>query len=280
MDTKTPFWLNPYCLLLWKPSFFSLSILQKYTNDGQDMDKIPGGASGIGRAVCQALAAEGASIVVTDLNNQGAQETIDSLSKHSDNRHVSYSLDVSSGEEVRKVLEYIISGYKKPPCILVNSAGITSDDFVLNMDEEKFDKVIQVNLKGTFLMTQAVAKVMVDQGITNGSIVNLASIVGKVGNLGQANYAASKAGVEGLTRTCAKELGKFGVRCNAILPGFIETPMTDAVPEKVLEKLKKQIPMQKFGKPSDVADVVTFLVSDKSSYITGASIEVTGGLFM
>ena len=111
------------------------------------MDKIPGGASGIGRAVCQALAAEGASIVVTDLNNQGAQETIDSLSKHADNRHVSYSLDVSSGEEVRKVLEYIISGYKKPPCILVNSAGITSDDFMLNMDEEKFDKVIQVNLK-------------------------------------------------------------------------------------------------------------------------------------
>lgn len=106
-----------------------------------------GGASGIGRAVCQALAAEGASVVVTDLNNQGAQETTDSLSKHADSRHTNYSLDVASGEEVRKVLEYIISGYKKPPCILVNSAGITSDDFLLKMDEEKFDKVIQVNLK-------------------------------------------------------------------------------------------------------------------------------------
>ncbi|KAM7426685.1 hypothetical protein ABFA07_022064 [Porites harrisoni] len=239
-----------------------------------------GGASGIGRAVCQALATEGAGVIVTDLNSQGTQETLDSLSQHASLKHKNYSLDVSSGEEIHKVLEYIISGYKKPPCILVNCAGITSDEFLLKMDEERFDKVIKVNLKGTFLMTQAVAKVMVDQGVKNGSIVNLASIVGKVGNLGQVNYAASKAGVEGLTRSCAKELTKFGVRCNAVLPGFIETPMTEAVPEKVIEKLKKQIPMLRLGQPSDVADVVTFLASDRSSYITGASIEVTGGLFM
>ncbi|KAM7427764.1 hypothetical protein ABFA07_021154 [Porites harrisoni] len=241
---------------------------------------VTGGASGIGRAVCQALATEGAGIIVTDLNSQGTQETLDSLSQHASLKHKNYSLDVSSGEKIHKVLEYIIGGYKKPPCILVNCAGITSDEFLLKMDEEKFDKVIKVNLKGTFLMTQAVAKVMVDQGVKNGSIVNLASIVGKVGNLGQVNYAASKAGVEGLTRSCAKELAKFGVRCNAVLPGFIETPMTEAVPEKVIEKLKKQIPMFRLGQPSDVADVVTFLASDRSSYITGASIEVTGGLFM
>ncbi|KAL9968358.1 hypothetical protein ACROYT_G026719 [Oculina patagonica] len=241
---------------------------------------VTGGASGIGRAVCQALAAEGASIVVTDLNNQGAQETTDSLSKHADSKHINYSLDVASGEEVQKVLECIISEYRKSPCILVNSAGITSDDFLLKMDEEKFDKVIDVNLKGTFLVTQAVAKLMVSEKVTNGSIVNLASIVGKIGNLGQANYAASKAGVEGLTKTCAKELARFGVRCNAVLPGFIQTPMTDAVPEKVLEKLKKQIPLARFGNPSDVADVITFLASDRSSYITGISIEVTGGLSM
>ena len=112
-----------------------------------DLLNILGGASGIGRAVCQALAAEGASIVVTDLNNQGAQETTESLSKHADNKHLNYSLDVASGEEVQKVLECIISEYRKPPCILVNSAGITSDDFLLKMDEEKFDKVIEVNLK-------------------------------------------------------------------------------------------------------------------------------------
>ncbi|CAH3190417.1 unnamed protein product, partial [Porites lobata] len=241
---------------------------------------VTGGASGIGRAVCQALATEGAGIIVTDLNSQGTQETLDSLSQHASLKHKNYSLDVSSGEEIHKVLEYIISGYKRPPCILVNCAGITSDEFLLKMDEEKFDKVIKVNLKGTFLMTQAVAKVMVDQGVKNGSIVNLASIVGKVGNLGQVNYAASKAGVEGLTRSCAKELAKFGVRCNAVLPGFIETPMTEAVPEKVIEKLKKQIPMFRLGQPSDVADVVTFLASDRSSYITGASIEVTGTVYM
>ncbi|XP_029207303.1 (3R)-3-hydroxyacyl-CoA dehydrogenase-like [Acropora muricata] len=241
---------------------------------------VTGAASGIGRAVCHAFATEGANVVVTDLNNQGIQETVDSLPKHADNRHSSYSLDVTSGDEIRKVLEYIINGYRKPPCVLVNSAGITSDDFLLKMDEEKFDKVIDVNLKGTFLVTQAVAKVMVDQGVANGAIVNLASIVGKVGNLGQVNYSASKAGVEGMTRTCAKELARFGIRCNAVLPGFIQTPMTDAVPDKVLEKLKKQIPLQRLGNPSDVADVVTFLASDRSSYITGTSIEITGGLFM
>ncbi|XP_068747368.1 (3R)-3-hydroxyacyl-CoA dehydrogenase-like [Montipora capricornis] len=241
---------------------------------------VTGGASGIGRAVCQALAREGASIVVTDLNDQGTQDTVDSLSKHVDSRHSNYSLDVTSGDEIRKVLEYIINGYRRPPCILVNSAGITRDDFLLTMDEEKFDKVIQVNLKGTFLMTQAVAKIMVDQGVANGAIVNLASIVGKVGNLGQVNYSASKAGVEGMTRTCAKELARFGVRCNAVLPGYIQTPMTDGVPDKVIEKYKKRIPLQRLGKPADVADVVTFLASDRSSYITGTSIEVTGGLFM
>lgn len=241
---------------------------------------VTGGGSGIGRAVCQALAAEGASIVVTDLNSQGAQDTTDNLSKHADNKHMNYSLDVSSGEEVQKVLECIVSEFKKPPCILVNSAGITKDEFLIKMDEKKFDKVIEVNLKGTFLVTQAVAKLMVSQRVTNGSIVNLASISGKMGNLGQVNYAASKAGVEGLTRTCARELARFGVRCNAILPGFIKTPMTDAVPEKVLEQVKKQIPLGRFGQPSDIADVVTFLASDRSSYITGASIEVAGGLAM
>lgn len=230
--------------------------------------------------MCQALAAEGASIVVTDLNNQKAGETTESLSRHADNKHLNYSLDVARGEEVQKVLECIISEYRKPPCILVNSAGIISDDFLLKMEEEKFDKVIEVNLKGTFLVTQAVAKLMVSEKVTNGSIVNLASIVGKIGNLGQANYAASKAGVEGLTRTCAKELGRFGVRCNAVLPGFIQTPMTEHVPEKVLENIKKQIPLARLGQPSDVADVITFLASDRSSYITGISIEVTGGLFM
>ncbi|CAH3186504.1 unnamed protein product, partial [Porites lobata] len=142
--------------------------------------RLKGGASGIGRAVCQALATEGAGVIVTDLNSQGTQETLDSLSQHTSLKHKNYSLDVSRGEEIHKVLEYIISGYKKPPCILVNCAGITSDEFLLKMDEEKFDKVIKVNLKGTFLMTQAVAKVKVDQGVKNGSIVNLASIVGKV----------------------------------------------------------------------------------------------------
>ncbi|CAH6790031.1 H2-Ke6 [Phodopus roborovskii] len=147
------------------------------------------------------------------------------------------------------------------------------------MSEEDWDRVIAINLKGTFLVTQAAAQALVSSGC-RGSIINISSIIGKVGNIGQINYASSKAGVIGLTQTAARELGRHGIRCNSVLPGFIATPMTQKMPEKVKDKVTAMIPLGHMGDPEDVADVVAFLASEDSGYITGAAVEVTGGLFM
>ncbi|XP_054911226.1 estradiol 17-beta-dehydrogenase 8 [Poeciliopsis prolifica] len=240
-----------------------------------------GGGSGIGRAVSQRLASEGASVVVADISEDSANETVGRLqSDLKGQSHMAAAVDVSSKESVKNLLTRIQTRYFQPPSVCVNSAGITQDDFLLSLEEEKFDRVIQVNLKGSFLVIQAVAQALVGCGAAKGSIITLGSIVGKVGNLGQANYAASKAGVEGLTRTAAKELSRFGIRCNCVLPGFITTPMTDEVPEKVLVKMKSLVPLGRMGEPAEVADVCAFLASDDSRYITGTSVEVTGGLFM
>merc|ERR1712080_469511 len=185
--------------------------------------------------------------------------------------------DVSSKDSVSDCFKQILDKYKRAPDIIVNSAGITKDGFMLRMKEEDFDQVIDVNLKGTFLVTQAAASLMKEQKLT-GSIVNIASIVGRTGNIGQANYTASKAGVIGFTKTAAKELGMFGIRVNVILPGFIKTPMTDVVPEKVKAGILASVPLGDFGDPEDIADVVAFLASSRSKYITGASLDVNGGL--
>ncbi|KAM4019486.1 (3R)-3-hydroxyacyl-CoA dehydrogenase isoform 2-T2 [Anomaloglossus baeobatrachus] len=210
---------------------------------------VTGGGSGIGRAVCRRLSQEGASVAVVDLNIESANETVRSLSRDVPGQeHVALTADVSRSESVAALMEQIQSRFSAPPRVAVNSAGITKDDFLLRLSEESFDSVLNVNLK--------------------------------VGNLGQANYAASKAGVEGLTRTAAKELSKFGIRCNTVLPGFIATPMTDKVPQKVLDKFAGMIPLGRLGQPEDVADVCAFLASDESKYITGASIDVTGGLYL
>ncbi|KAM9340382.1 (3R)-3-hydroxyacyl-CoA dehydrogenase [Symphorus nematophorus] len=242
---------------------------------------VTGGGSGIGRAVCQRFASEGASVVVADVSEESANETLGSLSSDLKGQgHMAAVVDVSSKESVKKLVTSIQARYFQPPSVCVNAAGITQDDFLLNMEEDHFDKVIRVNLKGSFLITQAVAQALVACGAPKGSIVTVGSIVGKVGNIGQANYASSKAGVEGLTRTAAKELSRFGIRCNCVLPGFISTPMTDKVPEKVISKMKSLVPLGRMGEPAEVADVCAFLASDDSRYITGASIEVTGGLFI
>ncbi|XP_058410622.1 (3R)-3-hydroxyacyl-CoA dehydrogenase isoform X2 [Diceros bicornis minor] len=169
--------------------------------------------------------------------------------------------------------------FSRPPSVVVSCAGITRDEFLLHMSEDDWDRVIAVNLKGIFLVTQAAAQALVSSGC-HGSIINISSIVGKVGNMGQTNYAASKAGVIGLTQTVARELARHGIRCNSVLPGFITTPMTQKMPQKVLDKVTGMIPMGHMGDPEDVADVVAFLASEDSGYITGASVEVTGGLFM
>lgn len=245
------------------------------------MTLVTGGGSGIGRAVCQRFASEGASVVVADISEESANETLASLpSGLRGQGHMSAAVDVSSKESIKRLVTGIQTHYFQPPSVCVNAAGITQDDFLLNMEEEQFDKVIQVNLKGSFLVTQAVAQALVACGAPKGSIVTVGSIVGKVGNVGQVNYAASKAGVQGLTRTAAKELSRFGIRCNCVLPGFITTPMTDKVPEKVISKMKVLVPMGRMGESAEVADVCAFLASDDSSYITGSCIEVTGGLFM
>ncbi|XP_044162248.1 (3R)-3-hydroxyacyl-CoA dehydrogenase [Bufo gargarizans] len=242
---------------------------------------VTGGGGGIGRAVCQRLSQEGASVVVVDCNIDSANETLRSLSRGVPGQdHVALTADVSRSESVRALMEQIQSHFSAPPRVTVNNAGITRDEFLLRLSEESFQSVLDVNLKGPFLITQAVAQSIVTSGQNGGSIINMGSIVGKVGNLGQASYAASKAGVEGLTKTAAKELAKFGIRCNTVLPGFIATPMTDKVPQKVLDKIAGLIPMGRLGQPEDVADVCAFLASDDSRYITGASIEVTGGLYL
>ncbi|XP_043939511.1 (3R)-3-hydroxyacyl-CoA dehydrogenase isoform X1 [Protopterus annectens] len=242
---------------------------------------VTGGGSGIGRAVCQRFALEGATVAVVDIDHKAANETLQELScDQPAQQHAAFPADVSSCDGVKDLLSAIQAKFLCVPSISVNCAGITADEFVLKMEEEAFDNVLKVNLKGTFLMTQAVSKALVASGANNGSIINMGSIVGKVGNLGQANYAASKAGVEGLTKTVAKELARYGIRCNTVLPGFIETPMTAKVPQKVLEKFSGMVPLGRLGSPADVADVCAFLASDDSSYITGTSIEVTGGLFL
>ncbi|KAJ4927978.1 hypothetical protein JOQ06_015778 [Pogonophryne albipinna] len=242
---------------------------------------VTGGGSGIGRAVCQRLASEGASVVVADISEESAHDTLGSLQRDLRGQgHMAAVVDVSSKESVKNLVTRIQTHYFQPPSVCVNAAGITQDDFLLNMDEDHFDNVIRVNLKGSFLVLQAVAQALVACGAPKGSIVTVGSIVGKVGNIGQANYSASKAGVEGLTRTAAKELSRFGIRCNCVLPGFISTPMTDKVPEKVISRMKSLVPLGRMGEPAEVADVCAFLASDDSRYITGVSLEVTGGLFI
>nr|XP_032644286.1 estradiol 17-beta-dehydrogenase 8 isoform X2 [Chelonoidis abingdonii] len=196
-----------------------------------------GGGSGIGRAVCARLAKEGAHVAVADQNEAGAAETVRGLPREeSGQEHEAFGVDVSSAQSVGELMARIQARFSTPPRVCVSCAGITMDEFLLKQTEAAFNKVLQVNLKGTFLVTQAVARGLVESGAPGGSIINMGSIVGKVGNLGQVSYAASKAGVEGLTKTAAKELARFGIRCNVVLPGFIATPMTDKVPPKVLQK--------------------------------------------
>jgi len=260
---------------------------------------VTGGGRGIGRAVCQVLARENAKVVVTDLNLDACQETQASLRPDD---HYAIAGDVSSKESVNDCFKQILDKYARAPDIIVNSAGITKDGFLLRMKEEDFEKVIDVNLKGTFLVTQTAASLMKEQKLA-GSIVNIASIVGRTGNIGQANYTASKAGVIGFTKTAAKELGKFGIRVNVILPGFIKTPMTDVVPDKVKMMVQFQIPLSSsqrkpeedswsrrlaekavgrplgdFGEPEDIAEAAAFLASSRARYMNGSTVDVNGGL--
>ncbi|XP_076232233.1 (3R)-3-hydroxyacyl-CoA dehydrogenase [Calliopsis andreniformis] len=238
---------------------------------------ITGAGSGIGREVCRILASQGAKLIAADQNLKAVQETVQSLN---DSKHLALSVDVSDIKSVKKVFQDSISAYSKPPTIIVNSAGITRDQFILKLSEKDFTEVLDVNLKGTFLVIQTAVNEMIEAGVNNGgSIINISSISGRMGNIGQVNYAASKAGVIALTKTASLEFGQFGIRVNTVLPGFIETPMTNTVPDNVKQLFIKKISLQRMGKPEEVAEVIAFLASSKSSYVNGTSIEITGGMY-
>ncbi|XP_022123769.2 estradiol 17-beta-dehydrogenase 8 [Pieris rapae] len=242
---------------------------------------VTGAGSGIGRAACQVLSREGATVIAADRNYDAALETIKTHTalasgSNAAGDHSAVELDVTDTKSIQNLIQLLSKQYTEVPRIVVNSAGITRDNWLLKLSEEDYDSVINVNLKGTFLIMQNFAKQMAETSVS-GSIINISSIVGKYGNIGQTNYSASKAGVVAMTQTAAKELGKFNIRVNVILPGFIDTPMVKTVPDKVKSGILKMVPLGRLGTPSEVAELITFLGSEKSSFITGASIDVTGG---
>ena len=237
---------------------------------------VTGAAQGIGRAVALLLARNGADIAVSDINLEKAEETAKEIELIGP-RAMAIRVDVAQFNDVERMVEAILEKFGKID-ILVNNAGVTRDKLILRMTEEDWDVVLNINLKGTFNCTKAVVRNMAKQ--RSGKIVSIASVVGEMGNAGQVNYSASKAGVIGLTKTIAREFAQRGINVNAIAPGYIETPMTEVLPEKVKEDLKRLIPMERLGKPEDVAEAVLFLVSEESNYITGHVLNVNGGIYM
>jgi len=237
---------------------------------------VTGAARGIGRAICLALADEGANIVGIDLRADALAETA-RLVEAKGVRFMAQVADVTQREPVEKLRDAVLEKFGRID-ILVNNAGITRDTLMLTMTEEQWDAVIQVNLRGIFICTRVIAEAMLRARA--GRIINMASVSGLMGNPGQANYAASKAGVVGFTKSVAKELAKRNILCNAVAPGFIATDMTDVLPDKVKETVRPLIPMQRFGQPEEVASVVAFLAGPASRYVTGQVIVVAGGLHM
>jgi 3-oxoacyl-[acyl-carrier protein] reductase len=237
---------------------------------------ITGAGSGIGKETGILLAKEGAKVVVADVNEKAGAETVETIKKAGGEAFFA-RLDVSNREQAKQVVNETIAKYGRLD-VLINNAGIIQDALVVKMTEEQWDKVIDINLKGPFNCIQAVVEQMISQG--SGVILNISSIVALYGNVGQTNYAATKAGLVGMTKTLAKELGKKGIRVNAVAPGFIYTPMTATVPEKILEMMKEKTPLKRLGTPTDIANTLLFLSSDESSFINGAVISVDGGLLL
>lgn len=237
---------------------------------------ITGGARGIGEATAKKFVKEGAKVVIADINEEDIERTVNEI-KEMGGQVAGIYVDVTKMDSVDKMIEFTLEKFGKLD-ILVNNAGITMDSTLLKMTEDQWDKVIDVNLKGVYNCGQAAAKVMVDQG--SGVILNASSVVGIYGNFGQTNYAATKWGVIGMTKTWAKELGRKGVRVNAVAPGFIATPMVKKMPEKVINMMKEKAPLQRLGEPEEIANAYAFLASDEASFVTGAVLEVTGGVVL
>lgn len=237
---------------------------------------VTGGARGIGKAIADALARKGVNLVIADISLEQAKDTAAELEKLGV-KAMPVKLDVSKSDEVIKIFEDISKEFGKIN-ILINNAGITRDGLIMRMKEEDWDTVININLKSVFLCSKEAIKVMAKQRY--GRIINIASVVAFMGNPGQANYSASKAGIVGLTKTTAKEYASRGITANAVAPGFITTAMTDALPENVKDEMKRAIPLGRFGTPEDVANAVVFLASPEAGYITGQVIHVNGGMYV
>jgi len=237
---------------------------------------VTGAAQGIGREIALALATDGADVAICDVNIEAAQKTVADI-EGKGRKSLALKANVASSVDVQAMIEQVVEKFGRID-ILVNNAGITRDGLILRMKDEDWDMVLNINLKGAFLCAKAALKYMTKQ--RSGTIINIASIVGAMGNAGQANYVASKAGLIGLTKTIAREYSNRGITANAVAPGFIETAMTQALPENVRQELAKQIPMGKLGTPEDVANAVRFLTSPWASYITGQVIHVNGGMYM
>lgn len=237
---------------------------------------ITGGGRGIGREIVERFCKEGADIAVCDVNKEALAEVKNEVEKHG-RRCLSFETDVTKTDQVDSMISKVLDNFKKVD-ILVNNAGITRDGLLVRMSEKDWDAVLDINLKGVFNCTKAVAKPMMKQRW--GRIVNIASIVGIIGNAGQANYAASKGGVIAFTKSIAKELASRNINVNAIAPGFIETDMTRKLPDNYRAEMLKLIPLKRFGEAQDVANIALFLAGESASYITGHVIQVDGGMVM
>ena len=230
---------------------------------------ITGGGRGIGKATAQLFTNEGATVVIAEFDEVSGQSTANELGAHF------IKTDISNEESVNALFNFVSSKFGQLD-ILVNNAGILADSTLKKLDPDSFDAVINVNLRGVYLCGRAAADIMIEQG--SGVILNASSVVAHYGNFGQTNYVASKAGVIGITKVWARELGKDGIRVNAVAPGFIQTNMTAGMPEKVVNMMGDKVPLKRWGQPEDVANAYTFLASDEASYITGAVLNVDGGV--
>ena len=237
---------------------------------------VTGGARGIGRAICEKLASEGAVVAMVDILLDVAEKTAAEF-KALGYEAMAIQANVAKPEEAEKAVEAVVEKYGKLD-ILVNNAGVTRDTLMMKMSEQDWDLVLSVNLKGTFNFTKAATRVMMKARY--GKVVNIASVVGRMGNAGQANYSASKAGVIGLTKTTAREFGSRNITANAIAPGYIQTDMTDKLPQAARDAFLNNIPLKRAGQPADVANAVFFFCQDESAYITGQVLNVDGGFLM
>ncbi|RDI47492.1 3-oxoacyl-[acyl-carrier-protein] reductase [Falsibacillus pallidus] len=238
---------------------------------------VTGGSRGIGREIALEMAREGANVAVNYAGSEAkANEVVDEI-KAMGREAIAIQCNVADSEQVSDMVKQTISAFGSLD-ILINNAGITRDNLIMRMKDDEWDDVINTNLKGVFLCTKAVARQMMKQ--RSGRIINISSIVGVMGNAGQANYVAAKSGVIGLTKTTAKELASRGITVNAIAPGFISSDMTDKLPEEVKSEMFKAIPLARFGEPQDIAKVAAFLASESSRYITGQTLNVDGGMVM